>query len=129
MRTRRPDFGSKETRESYYDLHEDWSLIEASLATQYGIRIRSESGSMPFSEFLTLVSGLMPETPLGKIVAIRSEKDQKAIKAFSPDQKRIHSEWRKRSAAKQLEDPENLDKQMEQLSKMLGAMFGKKGGN
>lgn len=83
---------------------------------------------MPFSEFITMVSGLMPETPLGKVVAIRAETDQKAIKAFSRDQKRIYNEWRTRSATKQLQDTEQLDKEMTSLSKMLNNMFGKKGG-
>lgn len=83
---------------------------------------------MPFSEFVTLVSGLMPETPLGKIVAIRSEKDPKVIKTFTGDQKRIHSEWKIKSAKSRLNNPQKLDKDMADLSKMFSRMFGKKGG-
>lgn len=40
-----------------------------------------------------MISGIMPDTPLGKIVMIRSEKDPKVLKNFSKEQKRIRNEW------------------------------------
>ena len=46
---------------------------------------------MTWSEFATLLSGLMPDTPLGQIISIRSEKDKEVIKRFTKDQKRIQS--------------------------------------
>jgi len=55
---------------------------------------------MSWDEFSTLLSGLDENTPLGKVVAIRSEKDQKRIKYFTPEQKRIRREWAKRNAVK-----------------------------
>lgn len=108
---------------TWYDIREDWDLIEASFASQYGIRIRYQT-DMPWTEFCVLVSGLMHDTPLGQVVAIRAETDEDMIKSFSPDQKRIRDEWRDRQAEKQLEDPEQLDKDMEQLGKMFANMFG-----
>src|SRR5690606_29018355 len=113
----RPDFENKDYKESYYDLRGDWHLIEASFAKQYGIRLRSEK-DMPFEEFVSLLSGLMPDTPLGQIVSIRSEKDSKVIKNFTKEQKRIHSEWKLKMANRQLESPETLDKTMDNLAKM-----------
>jgi len=107
-------------------LRSDWDLVEASLAKQYGLRIRQHT-DMPWTEFCTMVGGLMPDTPLGQIVSIRSEKDKKVIKAFSPDQRRIHSEWQLKIANKKLENLEQLNKEMEQLSKVFATMFGKKG--
>ncbi|BBI32369.1 Gp15 family bacteriophage protein [Cohnella abietis] len=107
-------------------MHEDWHLIESSMAKQYGIRIRQEK-HMPWSEFVSLVSGLMADTPLGQIVAIRAEKDPKAIKSFTVDQRRIYNDWRSKSAKKHLENPEKLDQQMDEISKMLALMFGKGG--
>ena len=35
---------------------------------------------MTWSEFATLLSGLMPDTPLGQIISIRAEKDLLKIK-------------------------------------------------
>jgi len=123
MRKQKPDFKNKSSNDSYYDLHEDWGLIEASLAKQYGIRIR-QAKDMPWSEFCSLLSGLMADTPLGAIIAIRSEKDQKAIKAFNPEQRRIHREWKSRQAAKTEQNTDEYNKQMDMLSKMLSSMFG-----
>lgn len=42
----------------------------------------------------------MPDTPLGRIVAIRSEKDQKVISKFTADQKKIRNDWLKRKNQK-----------------------------
>lgn len=83
---------------------------------------------MPFQEFITLVSGLLPETPLGRIIAIRAETDKKTIKAFTADQRKVHNDWKRKSAEIQLQNPEQLDKQMDDLAKMIETMFGKKGG-
>lgn len=119
-----PDFNNKEpSKESFYDIREDWSLIESSLAKQYGIRIRNEK-DMSWTEFCSLVSGLMPDTPLGQIVSIRSEKDQKTIKSFTSDQRRIYREWKLKTASKRLDTPEKLNKDMNELSKMLASIFG-----
>lgn len=116
-------FSNKEQKNSYYDIKDDWALIEASLAKQYGIRIRNER-DMSWDEFCTLVSGLLPDTPLGQVVGIRAEKDPKVIKAYTPEQKRIHYEW-KRKQARQLEsDPEKLNKNMETLYKTMKTLFG-----
>lgn len=51
---------------------------------------------MSWPEFCSLLSGLMHDTPLGVVVQIRSEKDQKVISKFSRDQKRIRDEWLRR---------------------------------
>ena len=52
---------------------------------------------MPYSEFCSYLSGLMPDTPLGNIVSIRSEDDKEVLKHFTPEQKRIRSEWQRRN--------------------------------
>jgi hypothetical protein len=106
-------------------LREDWALIESSIAKQYGIRIRQHT-DMPWDEFCTLIAGLMPDTPLGSIVAIRSEKDSKVIGKFTSEQRKIYSDWQTKIAMSKLENEEQLDKEMEQLSKMFASMFGNK---
>ncbi len=80
-------------------MEEDWPLIEASFFKQYGIRLRSVH-DMPYSEFCSYLSGLMPDTPLGNIVRIRSEDDKEVLKHFTPEQKRIRSEWQRRNVKK-----------------------------
>ncbi len=123
MRTLMPDFKGKSS-EAWYDLREDWELIEASLAKQYGIRIRQQI-DMKWNEFCTLVAGLMPDTPLGSVIAIRAEKDQKVIKGFTPEQRRIYREWRNKQAQNKL-DSGNYDADMKRLRDMFAAAFGPK---
>lgn len=79
---------------------------------------------MPWSEFSNLVAGLLPETPLGAIVKIRSEDDPDVLKKFNSDQLSIRSKWRERQARQQLNDPETLKQSMDKLSNMLKSMFG-----
>lgn len=112
----------------YYDLREDWNLIESSFAKQYGIRLRS-STDMPWSEFMSLLSGLMPDTPLGSIIAIRSESDPKVIKQFNSDQKRIRNEWNVKQSEKIAKsDPKHYERMMEDLSRAFAVAFGKQSG-
>jgi len=107
---------------NYYDLREDWHLIEASFAKQYGIRLRKE-GDMPFAEFASLLSGLMPDTPLGQVVAIRAEKDPEVIKNFTYEQKKIYNEWQKKKALQM--QKEDYEEQMKNISLILKSLFGK----
>lgn len=84
--------------DKYYDLFDDWELIEASFLKQYGIRLRQDDEDMSWAEFCSLLSGLMHDTPLGVIVGIRSEHDPKIIAKFTKEQKRIRQEWLYRQA-------------------------------
>lgn len=55
---------------------------------------------MKWDEFRTLLIGISPETPLGRIVSIRAEDDKNILKYFSKEQRRIRNEWMQRSAKK-----------------------------
>lgn len=55
---------------------------------------------MSWDEFKDLLSGLAPDTPLGRVVSIRAEDDKEVLKHFSKDDHRIRDEWRKKSAQK-----------------------------
>lgn len=66
MRKWKNDFKENNDTELWYDLEEDLPLIEASLAKQYGIRIRKEIDTMSYAELCNLISGLMSDTPLRK---------------------------------------------------------------
>lgn len=55
---------------------------------------------MSWGEFCTLLSGIMPNTPLGQIVSIRSEDDKEILKNFTKEQRKIRSDWRSRNILK-----------------------------
>lgn len=96
---RYPDDGDR-----YYDLFDDWDLIVASLLQQYGIRVYSqEFRAMKWLEISALIAGIGPETPLGRIVAIRAETDKDRIKEFSDGQKQIWRSWRSKLAEQKTE--------------------------
>lgn len=80
---------------------------------------------MSWDEFCTLLAGIMPETPLGQIVQIRSENDREKLKHFSPAQKRIRSEWRTRGLkqAAQWSD-EEAAKKVQEFQKLIQQAFG-----
>lgn len=95
---------------------DDYELIEASFLSQYGIRLKTTE--LQFDEFLNLVSCLMPESPLGQIVAIRSETDAEVIKHFTDGQMKIHNEWKRQSV---LTNEQEYTENMDRLFSMLRA--------
>lgn len=112
-----------ESSDPYYDLFEDWDLIVSSFLSQYGLRIRTkEFETVTWDEFKALISGLSPETALGRIVAIRAETDKNTIKHFTPEQRRIYDDWRERSAKKM--DDKNFEADMANLERMFAALCG-----
>jgi len=58
---------------------------------QYGIRLARED--IEFCEFLRLLSGVMPDTPLGRLVAVRAEKDAEVLKGLGKHDRRIRADW------------------------------------
>ena len=104
-------------------------MIEQSLAKQYGV-LPAAQGELPYWEWARLVEGLMDDTPLGRVVAVRTEKNRERIKAFSPWQRKIRAEWRAfqvEQAAAQM-DQEEWRRQMAALEQMMAKAFGEKGG-
>lgn len=122
-RTWRRDFRKSSNTDAFYDLIGDYELIEASFAQQYGIRLRLEN-TMSWSEFTTLLAGLNGDTPLGNVVRIRSEKDPKMLKQFTPEQKRIRAEWRRKQSAEMAKhfSRDEYDNAMKNLSAMFRTM-------
>lgn len=70
----------------------------SSFQAQYGLRLSRELDGMSWDEFRDLLTGLGPDTPLLRVVAIRSEEDREILKQFTPSQKKLRMEWRKRRA-------------------------------
>lgn len=105
-------------------MYEDWGLIEASFTFQYGIRLRSEN-DMSWSEFSTLLAGIMPETPLGQIVSIRSENDKDILKNFTQEQHRIRNEWRSRTTRAIVMDKAEMERQVKMFQEAMKRAFSK----
>lgn len=59
---------------------------------------------MSWREFSYLLEGLSGNTPLGQIVSIRAENDPEKLKDFTPEQRRIRSEYRKKIAKKKSDE-------------------------
>lgn len=76
---------------------------------------------MSWDEFCTLLSGIMPKTPLGQIVSIRSEEDENILKNFTEEQHKIRNEWRNR----QLEEMKNkmTEEELKQQAKEIGELL------
>lgn len=91
-------------------------MIEASFLSQYGIRLKTTD--LEFDEFLNLTSCLMPDTPLGQIVAIRSETDGNVISKFTDGQRKIYNDWKNRSVSN---DEQSYCESMDKLFSMLKA--------
>lgn len=85
-------------RPAWYSITDDIDLIVASFQEQYGIRLYQELKTMSGAEFCALIKGIGPETPLGRIVSIRAEKDPEIMKDWGPEERRIHNEWRNKQA-------------------------------
>lgn len=124
-RSPRLDFAKRQVyKEYWYDLYEDWGLIEASFAAQYGIRLRQEE-DMSWSEFCTLLAGIMPETPLGQVVSIRCENDKEVLKNFTKEQHRIRNEWRSRRTKAVALNKDEAKKQLKMFQEAMKKAFSK----
>ena len=117
---------NKVQQEAYYDLEEDYGLIEASFAKQYGIRLSQEE-DMLWPEYCNLLSGLMHDTPLGTVVAIRSEKDNEKLKNFTPEQRKIRNDWILKRNKKLRENPATYKAYVDGFQKWCAETFGKGG--
>lgn len=76
---------------------------------------------MSWDEFCSLLSGLNSDTPLGNIVSIRSEKNKDILKHFTPEQKKIRSDWQKRKANK-ITDIDKYNNDMKMFEKIFENM-------
>ena len=110
MRCLRLDFARHSSNDDvWYDLYEDYPLIEASFLEQYGIRL-SET-DMSWREFSNLLACLSADTALGRIVSIRSENDPEILKNFTKGQKDIRNEWRENHRKEQTKTEYNASMQ------------------
>ena len=107
-------------------MFDDWELVEASFATQYGIRLDREY-DMSWTEYASLLSGLLTETPLGQIVSIRAENDKDRLKNFNRDQHAIRNAWRSKISSKIVNRMSESDKKKatKEIQDMFRGAFSK----
>lgn len=89
---------------------------------QYGIRLRQEE-DMSWSEFSTLLCGIMPKTPLGQIISIRSEDNKDMLKNFTEEQHKIRNEWRNRNNPIDNMTEEEMEEQTKELQNLFAKIF------
>lgn len=77
---------------------------------------------MKWDEFRDLLSGIGPETPLGRIVSIRAEEDENVLKHFTKEQHRIRNEWRLKKATEIA--PEKMEQILEEFKQAFISMAG-----
>lgn len=68
---------------------------------------------MSWREFCYLVNGLGPDTPLGRVVAIRAEDDPEILKNFTPDQRAMRMKYRRKMAKEMA--PEDVERALESM--------------
>lgn len=79
---------------------------------QYNIRLAQSE--MDWKEFCVLLSGIMPKTPLGTVVGIRSEEDKEVLKHYNKEQHRIRNKWRaNHNPIDKLSEDEKIEKARE----------------
>lgn len=71
-----------------------------------------------------LVAGLMQDTPLGRLVAARTERDPAALRRMTPWQRQVRGEWRRFLAEKAARDPRAAQREQRGLQEALARMFG-----
>lgn len=106
--------------EPYYDLDDDFDIIVASFQSQYGIRLSKDLKNMSWREFAYLLSGISGDSPLGRIVSIRAEKDPETLKHMTREEKRIRTAWLTRQAKKKPQ--KEVDNALEQLKRAFIAL-------
>lgn len=79
---------------------------------------------MSWSEFSTLLAGIMPETPLGQIVSIRSEEDKDMLKNFTKEQHKIHNDWRNRVNPIRDMSDEEKEEEIRKVQEIFAKAFG-----
>lgn len=102
----------------------DRVLIEQSIAKQYGV-LPSDQGELHYGDWAKLVAGLMEDTPLGRVVQVRMEKDGEVLRRMTPQQKQLRAEWAQFTRKRR--EP-HYEEDIGRLEAMMAALFGKGGG-
>lgn len=78
---------------------------------------------MRWSEFVSLLTGISPDTALGRIVSIRAETDKEILKNFNDEQRKIRNEWLSKHSRATVKK-EDAEKSIQNMEKMFMRMAG-----
>ncbi len=81
---------------------------------------------MTWDEFSSLLCGLGTESPLVRIVRIRSEKDRNVLKHFTKEQHKIRNDWIGRKMTSGKTNIKTIEER-DALLKQIADMFRSKG--
>ena len=78
------------------------------------------------SEYIALLTGLGPDTSLGRIVSIRAETDPEIIKKFSRSEQQIYREWKayRNAQLREINREKERSQSNKELCEFLRAIFG-----
>lgn len=79
---------------------------------------------MTWSEFCSLLKGIMPKTPLGQIVSIRAEEDKDMLKCFTKEQHKIRNNWRNRNNPVNDMSDEEKQLKVQEIQEIFAKAFG-----
>lgn len=100
----------------------DAELIRQSIAKQYHI-LPSEQEELHYSDWISLLGGIMEDTPLGQTVLIRKENDKKRLEHFTEHEHRIRNEWRSFRASEKKSDKEKAMADISMFEEMFRKML------
>lgn len=98
-------------------------MILQSVAAQYGV-LPAAQREMPWPDWLVLVAGLMEQTPLGRLVALRTQQDPQAVRRMSPWQKQARVRWRRFLTGRTAAHSAVARRQQREMQQELARMFG-----
>lgn len=71
-----------------------------------------------------MLGGIMPKTPLGQIISIRSENDKEMLKHFTSEQHKVRNDWRNRNMRKLITtDKHEAEMQIRQFQEICKKAF------
>lgn len=77
---------------------------------------------MDWVEFTTLLNGLTAETPLGRIIQIRSEDNQDIIDGFTQGEREIYNSWQNKQMELKYKN-KSKEEVMKDIQNMFKGMF------
>lgn len=85
---------------------------------------------MKWDEFRDLLTGLSPDTALGRVVSVRAEDREEVLKSFTPELHRIRNEWKEKHTRyiKEHVSKESMNAQLESIKSAFLSMAGIGGG-
>lgn len=92
------------------------------MAKQYHI-LPSEQEDLHYSDWYQLIAGLMEDTPLGRIVLIRKEKDKKTIEGYGSYEKEVRRRWQRFRLEHPLESAPSAEDISSHFEKLFASLF------